>query len=47
MKYITIIDLEESKVHQFPVDSSLQTEHLEEIIVDCGFNLNNIQWYVF
>ena len=44
MKYITILDFEEAKVHQYSVDSNLQTEQLEEIIVDYGFNLNNIEW---
>jgi len=44
MKYITILDFEEAKVYQYSVDSNLQTEQLEEIIVDYGFSLNNIGW---
>jgi hypothetical protein len=44
MKYITILDFEEARVYQYSVDSNLQTEQLEEIIVDYGFSLNNIEW---
>jgi hypothetical protein len=44
MKYITILDFEEARVYQYSVDSNLQTEQLEKIIVDYGFNLNNIEW---
>ena len=45
MKYITILDFEEAKVYQYSVDSVIiQIEQLEKIIVDYGFNLNNIEW---
>ena len=44
MKYITILDFEEARVYQYSVDSNLQTEQLEKIIVDYGFSLNNIEW---
>jgi hypothetical protein len=45
MKYITILDFEEAKVYQYSVDNVIiQIEQLEEIIVDYGFNLNNIEW---
>ena len=44
MKYITILDFEVAKVYQYKVDSNLETEDLENIIVDFGFNLNNIEW---
>ena len=44
MKYITILCFEVQKVYQYKVDSNLETEQLEEIIVDFGFNLNNIEW---
>ena len=44
MNYITILDFEEARVYQYSVDSNLQTEQLEKIIVDYGFSLNNIEW---
>ena len=42
--YITILDYCDGKVYQYSVDSSMQTEELEEFIVDQGFSLNNIEW---
>ena len=44
MKYITILDFEVQKVYQYKIDSNLEKEQLEEIIVDYGFNLNHIEW---
>lgn len=44
MKYITILCFEVQKVYQYKVDSNLETEELEKIITDFGFNLNNIEW---
>jgi len=44
MQYITILDFEEARVYQYSVDSNLQTEQLEDIIIDYGFKLNNIEW---
>ena len=42
--HITILDYSDGKIYQHSADKDLQTEQLEEIIVDYGFNLNNIEW---
>jgi hypothetical protein len=42
--YITILDYSDGRVHQYSVDVFMQSIECEELIMDYGFNLNNIEW---
>ena len=42
--YITILDYSEGRVYQYKVDEDMQSIECEELIIDYGFNLNNIEW---
>lgn len=42
--YITILDYSEGRIYQYSVDKDMQSIECEELIIDYGFNLNNIEW---
>ena len=44
MKYLTILNFNNGRVHRYEVDKPITD--FEEFIVDEGFSLNNVQWMV-
>tara|TARA_B100001939_G_C16671162_1_gene500304 strand:- start:155 stop:340 length:186 start_codon:yes stop_codon:yes gene_type:complete len=45
-QYLTILDFESGKVHQYEVEPNQQHEERENFIIDMGFNLSNVEWMV-
>lgn len=45
-EYLTILDFETAKVHQYEVAPNKQHEEHENFIIDMGFNLSNIEWMI-
>jgi len=44
--YITILDYNDGTVARIDVLEGMSTEGYEEVIIDRGFKLNNIEWMV-
>ena len=44
--YITVLDYNSGTVSRIDVLEGMSTEGYEEVIIDRGFKLNNIEWMV-